>query len=106
MVVWCVMGDDGLTPFESSLKAMLTRLGLSDPALMSEIATDWDELAGEPWRGRSRPVLIQDKTLIVEANAPSMVAYLKYGKTSLLARIADRFGDDAVERVEIRLPTR
>jgi predicted nucleic acid-binding Zn ribbon protein len=100
------MPEDGLTSFESSLEAMLGKLGIPDPALMAQLTSEWDELAGEPWQGRSRPVLVQRKTLVVEANAPSMIAYLKYGKTTLLARLAERFGEGVVERVEIRLPAR
>ena len=106
MAVWNAMSDDGLTSFESSLEGMLERLGLPDPRLMSRLTSDWDDIAGEPWRGRSRPITIQNRTLTVEANTPSVAAFLKYGKEDLMARIAERFGDGVIDRVEIRLPAR
>ena len=71
------MSDD-LTPSELRWRRC-SKLGMSDPMAMARIAAGWDELAGTPWSGRSRPLFIQGKTLVVEAGAPSMVAFLRYG---------------------------
>ena len=75
------MSDDDLTPFRTSLEEDVRKLGMSDPMAMARIAAGWDELAGTPWSGRSRPLFIQGKTLVVEAGAPSMVAFLRYGSS-------------------------
>ena len=68
-----------LEPFNETLDDVFAKLGLPDPVLMSKISDDWESIAGTPWVGRSRPLYVRGKTLVVEAMAPSMVAFLKYG---------------------------
>jgi predicted nucleic acid-binding Zn ribbon protein len=101
-----VRGDDGLTSFESSLDEMMRRMGLPDPALMAQLSNEWDSIAGDPWKGRSRPLTVSNKTLVVEASAPSMVAFLRYGQQALLDAIAGRFGEGLIEAIDIRAPGR
>lgn len=99
-------GQEDLEPLASTIDDVFTRLGLPDPRLMSEITREWDELAGTPWAGRSRPVMIENKTLVVEASAPSMVAFLKYGEAGLLQTLRERLGAGLIESVEVRPPGR
>jgi predicted nucleic acid-binding Zn ribbon protein len=95
-----------LEPFADGLDEMFGKLGLPDPRVMSAILEDWSELAGPPWVDHSRPVIVQGKTLVVEANAPSRVAFLKYGIKSLLEALAGRFGDGVITGVEVVPPRR
>lgn len=97
--------DDGLTSFEESLGEVFRRLGLPDPVLMSAILEEWEELAGSPWKGRSKPLGVEGRTLVVEASSPSMVAFLRYGEASLLESLRDRFGPRVIERIEVRPPS-
>lgn len=97
-------GERDLEHFSESVDDMFARLGLPDPVVMAGISSEWDDLAGAPWAGRSRPLYIRGKTLVVEASSPSMVAFLRYGETSLLDRLEERFGQDVVQKVDIRLP--
>jgi hypothetical protein len=99
------MSDGDLTPFRTSLEAMFRRMGLSDPIVMSRIAGGWDELAGSPWSGRSRPLFIRGKTLVVEASAPSMVAFLRYGSSELVAVLSRVIGEGVIEQIEVRPPS-
>lgn len=99
-------GERDLEHFSESVDDMFARLGLPDPVVMAGISSEWDDLAGAPWAGRSRPLYIRGKTLVVEASSPSMVAFLRYGETSLLDRLEERFGQDVVQKVDIRLPGR
>ena len=71
------MSDGDLTSFGASLEAMFRKMGMSDPMALSRLASGWDDLAGTPWSGRSKPLFIQGKTLVVEAESPSMVAFLQ-----------------------------
>jgi len=98
--------DRDLEHFSESVDDMFARLGLPDPVVMAGISAEWDQLAGPPWSGRSKPLYIRSKTLVVEAVSASMVAFLRYGETSLLETLADRFGNGTVEAVEIRSPER
>jgi hypothetical protein len=100
------MNGGELSSFESSLGDVFRKMGLPDPVLMSQLIEEWDELAGPPWVGRSRPVVIRGQTLVVEASAPSMVAFLRYGATQLVETLSARFGEGVVDQVEVIPPTR
>jgi len=95
-----------MEPFSESLDEVFARLGLPDPVLISQISREWDELAGQPWAGRSKPLYVKSKTLIVEASAPSMIAFLRYGKATLLETLRERFGEGEIEAVEVVAPGR
>jgi hypothetical protein len=47
---------------------------------------------------------VHGKTLVVEAAAPSMVAFLRYGSASLLTTLAGVIGPGVIERIEVRGP--
>ncbi|MDP9144278.1 MAG: DUF721 domain-containing protein [Actinomycetota bacterium] len=100
------MSEGDLSSFESSLDELFRRLGLPDPIVMSLITEDWDELAGSPWSGRSTPLFIQGKTLVVEASSPSMVAFLRYGSSELIGALKARLGDGVIDQIEVRSPAR
>jgi hypothetical protein len=100
-----VTGDD-LSSFEASLGDVFRKMGLPDPVLMSQLVDEWDELAGTPWVGRSRPVVIKGRTLVVEASSPSMVAFLRYGATQLVETLRARFGEGVVDQIEVTPPSR
>lgn len=95
-----------LEHFSESVDDMFAKLGLPDPVVMAGVSSEWDELAGAPWAGRSRPVYMKGKTLVVESVSPSMIAFLKYGEADLLEKLAKRFGAGVVESVEIKPPGR
>ncbi|HEY6628677.1 MAG TPA: DUF721 domain-containing protein [Acidimicrobiia bacterium] len=100
------MNGGDLSSFESSLGDVFRKMGLPDPVLMSQLIDEWDDLAGTPWVGRSRPVVIKGRTLVVEASAPSMVAFLRYGATQLVETLSERFGEGVVDQVEVIPPSR
>jgi len=96
--------DNDLEPFSRSIDEVFSKLGLPDPVLMSKIIEEWDSLAGTPWIGRSRPLYVRNRTLVVEASAPSMVAILKYGVSSLSETLKNRFGIEVIADVEVVPP--
>lgn len=94
-----------LEHFSESVDDMFARLGLPDPMVMAAVSTEWERLAGPPWSGRSKPLYVRSKTLVVEASSASMVAFLRYGESSLLERLRERFGDGVIEAIDIKVPT-
>lgn len=96
--------DRDLEHFSESVDDMFARLGLPDPMVMAALSSEWDDLAGPPWSGRSKPLYIRTKTLVVEASSASMVAFLRYGKSSLLERLTERFGIGVIDSIDITLP--
>lgn len=93
-----------LTSFGSSLDEVFRRLGLPDPMVMARVSSDWGEVAGSPWVGRSTPLYIQGKTLVVEASVPSMVAFLRYGVADLIKTLATHLGEGVIDQIEVRPP--
>lgn len=95
-----------LEHISDSVDDMFKKMGLPDPVVMAALSSEWDELAGTPWTGRSRPLYIKGRTLVVEASSASMVAFLKYGETGLLESLSTRFGEGTIDSVDIRAPGR
>lgn len=95
-----------LEHFSESVDEMFQKLGLPDPVVMAAVGSEWDELAGAPWKGRSKPLYIKGTTLIVEASSPSMVAFLRYGEATLLDTLSDRFGAGTIRSIDIQPPGR
>jgi len=99
------MGDrNDMSSFEVTMMEMFRRLGLPDPLVVGRIKDEWDVLAGTPWLGRSKPVTIQGKTLVVEANSPSLVAFLRYSSDDLLRSLEKRFGPGVIVTIEVKGP--
>lgn len=95
-----------LEHFSDSLDDMFKRLGLPDPVVMATLSSEWEELAGAPWSGRSKPLYIKGSTLVVEASSGSIIAFLRYGESGLLETLSKRFGEGAITAVDIRPPGR
>ncbi len=93
-----------LEPIAESMTEVFNRLGLPDPALMSQLHAAWETVAPKLWRGRSKPVSIRGSTLVVEAASPSLVSFLKYGQAELLESLKKQFGTGAFDQVEVRPP--
>lgn len=97
---------EDLEPFGESLNDVFARLGLPDPVIMAKITSEWETLAGSPWVGRSKPLFVRGTTLVVEASAPSMVAFLRYGEATLVESLENRFGPGVIDAVEVLAPGR
>ena len=93
-----------LERFSDSVDDMFRKMGLPDPVVMAALNSEWEDLAGTPWAGRSRPLYIKGTTLVVEASSASIIAFLRYGESGLLQSLSERFGVGVVEGVEIRSP--
>lgn len=100
---WCRVRDD-LAPIEDGLRRTLARLGLRDLDLMLRLRHDWDELAGEPWVGTTRPVALTDGVLRVEAAVPGLVSMLRYGAPALVGTLRRSLGTDRIAEVVVVPP--
>ena len=74
------MSDDDLTPSELRWRR-ISQAGNVRPDGDGSHCCRLGRARRTPWSGRSRPLFIQGKTLVVEAGAPSMVAFLRYGSS-------------------------
>lgn len=93
-----------LEQFSDAVDEMFTRMGLPDPVVMAALTSEWDELAGPPWSGRSKPAYLRGRTLVVEASSASMVAFLRYAESALVEKLSERFPRSQIEAVDIQAP--
>lgn len=96
--------DSELEPLGDSIDEVFTKLGLPDPVLMAQITDEWENLAGNPWAGRSKPLYVRGGVLVVEASAPSMIAFLRYGESTLTETLEKRFGTGVIQGVQVVAP--
>ena len=99
-------GSGDLSSFESSLGEVFRKMGLPDPGVLKTIMEDWESVAGDPWAGRSKPIIVHGDTLIVEASRPSLVAFLRYAEGDLLASLEALLGKGKIRHIEVHPPPR
>jgi len=93
-------------PIESMLESLLAKLGLPAPSVSKTLDERWDEMAGAPWSGQTRPMFIRDGELVVEAVSPALVGVLRYAVGDLMKRLDEHLGEGVVETVRIVSPAR
>jgi hypothetical protein len=95
-----------LEPVDEGVRLALARLGLVDVEVMLRLRAEWDELAGAPWAGASRPLGLHAGELVVEALQPGLVATLRYATVGLAGRLADELSTRRIDRVSVVPPGR
>ena len=91
-------------PLEQLLEGLLQKLGLPAPSVSKSLAEGWDEMAGAPWSGQTRPLFIREGELVVEAISPALVGMLRYAIGDLMRRLDDQLGEGVVETVRVVRP--
>lgn len=86
-----------------TLEETLVRLGLPDPVLAVTLLEEWEEVAGEPWAGRSEPVQLSEGELVVQVRDGSTASLLRYASGDLLRRLGERFGEGRVTSVKVQV---
>ena len=85
------------------LDQVLRRLGVPEQVDVARLVDEWEDLAGEPWGTRSRPVGLSEGELVVEVDDGSIATLLKYQQKALLERLEGRFGTPVATSVRIRV---
>ena len=66
---------------------------------MMRLAAEWDELCGEPWAARCRPVSLNEGHLVVEVKDGQTASLLRYQTADLVAILRGRLGAGVVGSV-------
>ena len=93
-------------PIDDTLRRLMDRLGVVDSAIWNRIRDEWAELSGTPWALQTTPVGMHGGKLVLEAVSPQAVAMLRYGTTGLTHRLNVQLGDDVVNEVIVKPPSR
>jgi hypothetical protein len=90
-------------PVGELIDAVLARLGGGARPGLLAVSDHWEELVGERWRDRCRPVGIVDGTLVVEVVDGAHASLLRYDLDGLRQRLARRLPGVAVTRIRLRV---
>jgi hypothetical protein len=88
-------------PLERLLEGLLHKLGLPSPSVSRSLDEGWDEMAGPPWTGQTRPLFIRGGELVVEAISPALVCLLRYATGDLMRRLDEQLGEGVVDTVRV-----
>ncbi len=91
------------TPIRELLQGVLARLGVARPLEVAELVARWDEVAGEPWAGRTTPASLDGGELVLEVGDGATAALLRYQTTQLVARLDEQVGRGLVTSVRVRV---
>ena len=94
--------NDGPSRIDKLLDRVLADIGLARPVDVAFLVENWEEIAGKPWAGRSRPVRLRDGELTVEAFDATAASLLRYQAPGLVERLAAALGHGLVDSVVVR----
>jgi hypothetical protein len=94
---------DDPAPIRDVLDQVLRRFGVAQPVDVAQLVSEWDEKAGEPWAGRSRPASLEGGELVVEAFDGSSASLLRYQVADLVRRLDEVLGQGLVTSVRVRV---
>lgn len=97
---------EDLTPLNRNVFSALSGLGISHIAVTIRLIKEWDELAGDPWEGQTRPLGIRDGELIVETATASLVSMFRYATGSLHERLEGVIGEGVISSITVQAPPR
>jgi hypothetical protein len=101
----CGVTED-LTPLNQSVFSALSGLGISHIKVTIRLINEWDELAGDPWAGQTRPLGIRDGELIIETATAALVSMFRYATGSLHQRLEDSIGEGVISSITVQSPPR
>lgn len=87
----------------SLLERLLTRRQLKGPLRIYRIQAAWRDLVGEPAAGRSFPLSLEKERLVVGVADSTWLQELTFLKASILHRVRELVGPDAVSELYLRV---
>jgi predicted nucleic acid-binding Zn ribbon protein len=90
-------------PVGDSLDGMARKLGAPRVSVLNAVFARWEEIVGPSVAAHARPVSLRAGVLVIGTDQPGWATQLRFLGPDLLARLASIAGDDAVERVEIKV---
>ena len=85
------------------LDGLLAKVTTPGGRVMMDLVGHWDQLAGRPWAGVSRPLGLHNGVLIVEVADGSTATVLRFQQAALMQVVNRRFGEGTVVDVKLRV---
>jgi predicted nucleic acid-binding Zn ribbon protein len=96
-------GNDEARPVGASLDQALSRLGGVRAATLDHVFAHWEDVVGSQIAAHAQPLSLRDGVLVVGADQPAWATQLRLLGGSLLARLGQVVGPDAVRAIEVRI---
>jgi predicted nucleic acid-binding Zn ribbon protein len=96
-------GSDEVRAVGALLDRALSRLGGVRAATLEHVFARWDEVVGPQIAAHAQPVSLRDGVLVVAVDQPAWATQLRLLGGSLLARLSDVAGPDAVRAIEVHV---
>jgi hypothetical protein len=94
----------------SELAALLDRVvrGMGAPGTdaVELVFNRWGDVVGGVLATRTRPVSLEQATLVLEADDPAVVSHVRWLEQDLIARLDELLGPGRVTSVEVRVARR
>ena len=90
-------------PVAESLDGMARKLGAPRAAVLNAVFARWEEIVGPAVAAHACPLSVRGGVLVIGADQPGWATQLRFLGPDLLARLASVAGQDAVQRVEIKV---
>ena len=90
-------------PVKRSLAYLAKKLGAGAPDAMAVIFEDWENVVGKDLAAHAKPESLADGILIVSVPDAMWLSQMKWMTSGIADSINRRVGNNAVERVEVRL---
>ena len=86
-----------------SLNRLVRHLGGSSTDVNTSLVQRWPDLVGPNVGANSRPVRLKNGTLTVAVADPAWATQLRFLEATLVTRLQDELGADAVSTIEVRV---
>jgi hypothetical protein len=95
--------DRGPERLESVLDRVLAGLGMPTAKGVQTVFDDWPAVVGEAMAARTRPVAIDESTLVVAVDDPALATHVRFLEAELVQRLGELIGEGRVTRVNVRV---
>jgi predicted nucleic acid-binding Zn ribbon protein len=96
--------EEGPVPLSEALGVLSRRMGMAGPDVLGAVFGRWAELVGPAMAAHVRPLLLQERTLVVAADHPAWATQARRLAGDILTRIGDACGaEHAPEHLEVRV---
>jgi hypothetical protein len=82
---------------------LLAKVTTAGGGVMMRLAGEWEQVAGLPWAGTSRPVAFRNGVLVVGVADGATASLLRFQQAALQQRLNQHFGEGTVMEVRLRV---
>lgn len=95
--------DSDAVSVRAVLNRLATKLGVPSASIFRSVLARWPEVVGDDILEHAQPRSLVERVLSVAVDDPRWATQLKWLGPQLVNRLNDAVGEDAIDRIEVRL---